>query len=95
MHTQKMSNRTKTHFGQYLTNPADVQKHDHSRNNNGTDRFQPRSYSPYGNQKIIHITAIADLIEVDVNLQHASVTVIAIFHVAIYCHVGTVAHQII
>ena len=47
LHTQKMSNRTKTHFGQCLTNPADVQKHDHSRNNNGTDHFQPRSYLPY------------------------------------------------
>ena len=50
-HTQRVSHRTRTHFGQFLTSPADVQNHDHSRNINGTGRSQPRSYSPYGNRR--------------------------------------------
>ena len=53
LHMQRMSNRTKTNFGQYLTNPADVQKHDHPRNNICTGRFQPRSYLPYSSRRTV------------------------------------------
>ena len=46
-----MSNSRKTDFRQYLTNPDDVQKHDYPRSKKSSCRFQPISYSPYGNRK--------------------------------------------
>ena len=95
LHSQRMSNRTKTHFENTLPILQMFRSMIVHAKTMALACFQPRFSHLLEPAGIIYVSATALVIEVEVNLQGASITRTEIACVAIRCHVGAVTHQII